>query len=315
MENNPSKELKSILDITKWTQVQLAEQLNVQLKTVNGWITGRAEPNDENIAKIHSLYEAIEGYERATPEVVQKTEAEALTKHMSFVELQNSDELRVLILANLTYHTNAIEGSTMTLEEVTSVLTNDGVIIGNKPLREQVEVMNHKAAFDYITGQLYEQGDNFKWTEQLILNTHLRLQNGLIYTAGRWRNHGVYVRNSDVDRALSRDVPQLMSKLIDYMNTPISKGELVERLAKTHADFELIHPFNDGNGRTGRLIMFTEALRNRITPPLVLRDRKRAYCRYLDHAHKTGDLNPLRLFIAESILYTDRLIKGKKDII
>ncbi len=123
--------------------------------------------------------------------------------------------------------------------------------------------------------------------------------------AGIFRKYGVRVLGSSVARANYMSVPQRIDDLMAYMNTPTD--DVIERLAKTHAMFELIHPFGDGNGRVGRLIMFTQAMQYGIVPPLVLKERKRAYYKYLDHANKTEDYDLLAMFIAESVLSTTLL--------
>lgn len=125
--------------------------------------------------------------------------------------------------------------------------------------------------------------------------------------AGNYRNYGVRVLGSSVARANYMSVPQKIDDLIEYMNAPTD--DVLEKLAKTHAIFELIHPFGDGNGRTGRLIMFTQAMQYGIVPPLVLKERKRAYYKYLEIADKTENYDLLAMFVAESVLSTNELLR------
>lgn len=76
--------------------------------------------------------------------------------------------------------------------------------------------------------------------------------------AGEFRHYGVRVLGNSVARSNYATIPEKIDKLVEYMNAPTDN--IIKRLAKTHADFELIHPFGNGNGRIGRLIMFTQAI-------------------------------------------------------
>jgi len=80
------------------------------------------------------------------------------------------------------------------------------------------------------------------------------------------------------------------------------------RLAKTHAEFEAIHPFSDGNGRTGRLLMLAQALRAGLVPPLIVKERRYAYYKYLEAAQTKQNFKPLELFLAQSIQFCQQLI-------
>jgi Fic family protein len=95
-----------------------------------------------------------------------------------------------------------------------------------------------------------------------------------------------------IDEAID-ELAQMMN-LSEAMNT-------VELLAKSHARFEQIHPFSDGNGRVGRLLMLGVSLRANIFPPIVAKERKQAYYKYLEIAQTSGIYEPLTLFVAESI--------------
>lgn len=195
----------------------------------------------------------------------------------------------------------------MTIDDVATVLDDENAVIANKSYREQAEARNHRTAFLFLLEQLKIEGKNFKWSSGLILETHKRLMNSLMDDAGHYREYGVRVLGSSVARANYMSVPQKIDDLVAYMNTPTD--DIIEKLAKTHAIFELIHPFGDGNGRTGRLIMFTQAMQYGIVPPLVLKERKRAYYKYLESADKTENYDLLAMFIAESVLNTNNLLK------
>lgn len=191
----------------------------------------------------------------------------------------------------------------MTLADVAEVLNNDNRVLANKTAREQIEARNHRTALYFLLDALHKEGTHFTWSEELILQTHVRLMNTLVSDAGLYRRHGVRITGSRVTTVNHLRITEAMSECIDEMNKS-PKTEPIEWLARTHATFEKIHPFSDGNGRTGRLLLFVQALQLGLVPPLVAKERKRAYYTYLERAQVRGELEALRLFIAESILFS-----------
>jgi Fic family protein len=132
--------------------------------------------------------------------------------------------------------------------------------------------------------------------------------NTLIYDAGAFRNHGARIASSRVVLANYIKIPRLMEELIEKLNTPTN--DLIRFLAEIHSEFEKIHPFSDGNGRIGRLILFISALQYGVMPPLVLKEKKHAYYKYLETAQINEKFELLEMFMAESIVATDSLISG-----
>lgn len=302
-----AQQLRAILREARWSQDELAHHLGVAPKTLSFWITEKAQPRKQYLDKIQATYFDIVGRTEVDDNRLSALKEQALATHLDLRELLTNEELLKLTTLYLTYHTNTIEGSTMTIEDVATVLNDENAVISNKSYREQAEARNHRAAFLFLLDQLKTHGDDFQWTTELILETHQRLMNSLMDDAGNFRRYGVRVLGSSVARANYLSIPQKIDDLLTYMNAPTD--DIIEQLAKTHAIFEQIHPFGDGNGRTGRLIMFAQAMQHSIVPPLVLKERKRAYYKYIDAANRSNDYRLLSMFIAESILSTDSLIK------
>lgn len=300
-------ELREILREARWTQDELAHRLDVSPKTLSFWLTGKTTPRGKYPDRIRAMYFDIVGRTEIDDDRLKELKKQALNTHLDLRELLTNGDLLKLTTLYLTYHTNTIEGSTMTIEDVATVLNDENAVISNKSYREQAEARNHRTAFLFLLDQLKAQGDGFEWTTELILETHKRLMNSLMDDAGSFRQYGVRVLGSSAARTNYVSVPQKIDDLLAYMNTPTD--DVIERLAKTHAVFEQIHPFGDGNGRTGRLIMFTQAMQYGIVPPLVLKERKRAYYKYIDMANQDDDYRLLSMFVAESVLSTDELLK------
>lgn len=299
--------LRQILQASKWSQDDLAHRLGVSQKTLSFWITGKSEPRDDHAKRIQELFFDIVGRAEIDDTTLSALKSRALATRLDLRELIHNEELLKLTTLFLTYHTNTIEGSTMTIEDVAAVLDNENAVIANKSYREQAEARNHRTAFLFLLEQLRTQGRDFKWSSDLILEIHRRLMNSLMDDAGHYRRYGVRVLGSHAARANHASILPKIDSLTTYMNT--SSDDAITKMAKTHAIFELIHPFGDGNGRTGRLIMFAQAIQYGIVPPLILQERKRAYYKYLDLVHHTEDYRLLEMFIAESVLSTDRLLR------
>lgn len=306
MEKTISSQLKEILHNAGWSHDQLARQLNMPVRTLVRWLNNQSAPRRNNSEAITALYQEIAGRTEVDSIFLADTEKEALSKHITVKELIANKELLDKVTLYLTYHTNTIEGSTMTIADVKEVLTDDNKVLANKTAREQIEARNHRAALYYLLDELNAQGKNFKWTESLMLNTHLRLMNTLISNAGMYRNHAVRIVGSYSPLANYMRVPEKTKELFEAVNKQTEN--LIMRLAWTHATFEQIHPFSDGNGRIGRLIMFIQALQSEAMPPLIIKERKYAYYKYLEIANLQGKYDLLRLFIAESIIFTYNLI-------
>lgn len=311
MSNKLSQKLAEILQNAGWSQERLARYLGVPHKTLNLWINNKSQPRTSNATKINAAYLDIVGRTNVDADLLADTKKQAETKKLSVTKILRNEELLDTLTLHLTYHTNTIEGSTMTLADVKEILEDDKKVLTNKTAREQIEARNHRAALYFLLDELRTQGNDFRWNEKIILETHLRLLNSLATDAGAYRNHGVRIMGTNVVLANHLKVPELMGDLIKSLNQPIK--DRLEQLALTHAAFEKIHPFSDGNGRTGRLIVFIQALQIGMVPPLVTKERKRAYYKYLEIAQTTDNYDLLTLFMAESVLFTGRLISDNRS--
>ncbi len=300
--------LQEILRSSGLTQEQLARRLEVPVRTLSAWLSKQTSPRAKNLSAIQLLHREIVGATEIDQIRLAETEQIALAKHMSIKKLLSCSELLDTLTVHLTYHTNTIEGSTMTLADVEEVLHDDNRVLANKTAREQIEARNHRTALNFLLDALNDAGKNFQWSEELILQTHVRLMNTLVSDAGLYRRHGVRIMGSRVTTANHLSIPAQMAKLVDLMNQP-PDNDTISWLAHVHASFEQIHPFSDGNGRTGRLILFIQALQCGLMPPLVAKERKRAYYTYLETAQVHSELELLRLFLAESIILSGKLVE------
>ncbi len=298
-------QLKSILKASGWSQERLASNLEVSFPTLNSWINNRSQPRKKAIAKIEKLYVDIIGSDSVDLELLKATKIAAYKLKKTPKSLIGNKKILDTLTLYLTYHTNTIEGSTMTLSDVEGVIF-DHKVLSNRTAIEQAEARNHQATLYWLLDQLINNGDNFEINEELILGVHLRLMNGIISDAGQYRNYSVRIMGSHVVLANYLVVPKLVKELTIAARLE-QDVDIIAKMAQTHAKFEQIHPFSDGNGRTGRLILLAQALCAGLVPPLIVKERKYAYYKYLELAQTSNNFAPLELFLAESTIATDRL--------
>lgn len=301
-------QLKSILQASGWSQEQLARNLGVSFATLNSWINKRSLPRAKALRNIDKLYLDIIGVDEVNTYTLLAAKQTALRLRTTPKKISNDKDALEKLTLYLTYHTNTIEGSTMTLSDVEEVIFEHKVLT-NRTAVEQAEARNHQATLYWLIDELANRGDNFVVNEDLILNIHLRLMNGIISDAGQYRKHAVRIMGTHVTLANWAKVPALVKELAQDLAKPTD--DIIKVLAGTHARFEQIHPFSDGNGRAGRLIMLAQALKSGLIPPLVVKERRYAYYKYLELAQTKEDYAPLELFITESIAFTNDLLKTK----
>lgn len=292
--------LQALLSATKQNQTQLAQTLEVSFPTVNSWINERSIPRKKQQQKILNLYEYYFGVQTITAidltSSLQKVETYRRKYPDPYQWISSRPDLQDEFLLQLTYNTNSIEGSTMTVPETQAVLFSQKNLT-HKSLIEQLEVTNHKAAYEYFWRSV---GTSF-FTESMLLCLHQKLMNGIQGDAGHYRFHPVRIVGSYVPTANFQRIPQKITEFLSRLNDQ-SSANIYQQLAQCHAVFEQIHPFSDGNGRIGRLLLHWQALRLGLPPVLIETNRKQAYYRYLQRAQLEDDFQPLTGFILESLL-------------
>jgi Fic family protein len=303
---NYAQKLKQIAKASGLSQEDLADKLEVSFPTLNSWINAKSEPTRLNAKnKIDILFAEFLGADSVDKSELEKVKNNALKKKTSIKKIIDNHDLLDDLILNLTYHTNTIEGSTMTKNDVAEVIF-DNKTLTNRTQIEQREAVNHRVALEFMLNELAKDS-NLKWTSELILKTHLLLMNGILSNAGLWRNHSVRIMGSKVPLANFIKIPDLIKKLCNELNEETTDPIYI--LAKTHSLFEQIHPFSDGNGRTGRLIMFVKALQLGIVPPIVLKEKKNVYYKYLEISQVEEKFDLLEYFIALSILENSKIFK------
>ncbi len=226
-----------------------------------------AKPADARLKKAASLLSLINDKKSALDACRPLTEGEA-------------ERLAREFIVEYTYNSNAIEGNTLTLRETDLVLR--GLTIGEKPLKDHLEVVGHKEAFDFVRELVREKRP---LTETVIKQIHTLVLADKKDDRGVYRRIPVYIAGAKTTPVQPYLIAPKMERLIaDYQN---GKGHIVSRLAQLHLEFESIHPFIDGNGRTGRLIVNLELMKAGF-PPIDIKftDRKAYYNAFDAYAGK-----------------------------
>ena len=208
------------------------------------------------------------------------------------------ESIREKLMLDWTYNSNAIEGNTLTLSE-TKVVLEDGITIGGKTLKEHLEVVNHKEAILYIEDIVKEKEP---LSERQIKNIHNLILKGIDdENAGVYRDQKVVISGAEHKPPEPFNIKPKMENLIEWYKNEGQELHVVERAARLHTDLVKIHPFIDGNGRTARLLLNFELMKNGY-PPVIIRNEDRAsYYESLDKAHTTGDYVDFIKIIRETL--------------
>lgn len=193
-----------------------------------------------------------------------------------------------------TYNSNAIEGNTLTLRETKVVL--EGITIGGKSVKEHLEVINHKDAILFLEDLVKSDVDISEWN---IKNIHsLILKEIDNENAGRYRLENVKISGASQVPTNYIKVPEEMERLINRYESWKQYHPLI-RAALLHGEFVFIHPFVDGNGRTARLLMNFEAIKNGYLPIILKADIRAKYYDALDKAMVSRDYTDFIKLIVE----------------
>lgn len=231
------------------------------------------KPTDGRYKNKKSLIPIIEG------------KLELLKKRRPFTEGE-LERLNEEFLTEYTYNSNAIEGNTLTLRETDMVLR--GLTIDQKSLKEHLEVIGHKEAFDYVRQLVSE---HVPISEKVIKDIHY------LVLADKKEDRGIYRRVPVRIMGAAHEpvqpyliIPKMEELLEQYIN---SKEDIVTKLARFHIEFESIHPFIDGNGRTGRLLVNLELMKAGYPPIDIKFTDRLKYYEAFDEYHLKNNISPM----------------------
>lgn len=195
-------------------------------------------------------------------------------------------------LVEFTYNSNAIEGNTLTLQETAMVLK--GMTIDRKPLKDHLEVIGHRDAFEYMLQLVQER---VPLSERVIKEIHSLVLNDRPEDRGVYRRIPVRIMGAKHEPPQAYLVPVQMEQLMARHEEMIKTMHPVARVALFHLLFEGVHPFIDGNGRTGRLLLNFE-LSSAGFPAINIKfvDRKKYYDCFSSY-YETGSHDQMALLV------------------
>lgn len=296
---NTRQKLEIIRKKLGLTQTKLAERFGVSFVALNGWWTGKSVPRPKAQTAIEELFLEVTG-QKVIPAERLDVKKQALHRkasdHKNIVsKILRSPDIRDQFILKLTYNSNSIEGNTLTEPDTAAVLF-DNVALPDKSLTEQLEAKNHQAALNYLLDHIDKRG---AIDEVLVLKLHSILMNGVRSDAGMYRGHAVRIMGVNLPTANYLKVPALVPKVIAEASK--SNGDIMAAVADVHARFEQIHPFSDGNGRVGRLLMNAMLLRANFAPAIIRQEQKQLYYTYLYKAQGKGDQSQLEDFLCDAV--------------
>ena len=206
------------------------------------------------------------------------------------------ERLREEFMIEFTYNSNAIEGNTLTLKETAMAL--EGMTIDRKPLKDHLEVVGHRDAFLYVQDIATK---DMPISESVIKNIHSLVLINRPEDKGVYRRIPVRIMGAYTEPLQPYMVQTAMKGLLLEDKKRAETMNIIERIARFHLEFEGIHPFIDGNGRTGRLILNLDLIRNGY-PPINVKftDRKRYYDAF-DAYYRDNDASKMTALIAEYV--------------
>ena len=280
--------IKEYRGLNKMTQKDIAEILGVEPATISKYEAGTIEPS------IESLKRLAETFNITVDELIKDEEKFDISKINVLEVLREQKEMG--LKGNLyhntqimfSYNTNHIEGSKLTEEQTRYIFETNTILFEGGTVAsvdDILETANHFKLVDYML-DIADQN----LTEDIIKKFHKILKEGTMDSRKEWFNVGDYKKLANeagnMKTSSPKQTPKDMQKLMEWYNS-LAKVTIKE-IIEFHARFEKIHPFQDGNGRVGRIIAFKECLKNNIIPFIILDKDKLYYYRGLkEYQNKT----------------------------
>lgn len=281
--------IKTYRELNKMTQNEIAEILEVSTATISKYESGLLEPNIESLKRLAQTFNIT------IDELIKDEEKFDISKVNILKTLREQKEIKLKgnLYSNtqitFAYNTNHIEGSTLT-EDQTRYIYETNTLLTEKDsitdLDDVLETVNHFKLVDYMLDIADE-----KLTEEIIKKFHKILKEGTSDSRKDWFVVGDYKKLTNEVGGLKtsdpKNVARDIKKLLEWYES--LKEVTINEIIEFHAKFEKIHPFQDGNGRVGRIIAFKECLKFNIIPFIILDKDKLFYYRGLNQYQKNKE--------------------------
>ena len=216
------------------------------------------------------------------------------------------------MLVRLAHHSAGIEGNTISLPATVSIILNGTLPISSgATVREFYEIENHKQAFSNMLDHL-ESNDTL--SVSIIKEVHADLTDRLQYDKGQFKKNENLIIGAEFQTASPSETPFLVQQLVDNLEYRLENAatdeEKLERILDAHIQFERIHPFSDGNGRTGRVIMNYSLLQEGFPPLIIEKETKATYIELL----AKQDLDGFMSFAKEILAKEQKRMKAFQNM-
>ncbi|MBQ2922599.1 MAG: Fic family protein [Tyzzerella sp.] len=207
-----------------------------------------------------------------------------------------AERLREQFMVDFTYNSNAIEGNTLTLKETSMVL--EGMTIDQKPLKDHLEAVGHRDAFLYVE----DIAKDTKISETVIKNIHSLVLMNRPDDKGNYRKIPVTISGAFTEPVQPYMIEPKIAELLSNDEKRKKTMHAIERIARFHLEFEGVHPFIDGNGRCGRLLLNLDLIQNGY-PAINVKftDRKKYYAAF-DEFYENNNADAMIMLIASYVI-------------
>lgn len=284
------EKIKLYRENKKMTQNEVADILGVSSATISKYESGALEPNIESLKRLAELFEI------SIDELLNDEEKKFDISKINVLDIlreQKEMKLKGNLYHNtqiiFAYNTNHIEGNQLTEDQTRYIFETNTILFEGETVAsvdDILETSNHFKLVDYMIDKAEET-----LTEDMIKEFHKILKEGTADSRKEWFKVGEYKQvvneAGSTKTTLPKYVQRDMAKLMEWYNSlaKITIKDIIE----FHARFEKIHPFQDGNGRVGRIIIFKECLKNNIIPFIILDKDKVFYYRGLKEYQNGGE--------------------------
>jgi len=257
---------------------ETAKKWNLAERTVRNYCTQNKIPGAFLTGKTWNIPENAEKPERINKKGLRPYFLIDILKQEKRLRLKGGIYHKIQI--ELTYNSNHIEGSKLTHDQTRYIFETNTIAVENEALNvdDIIETANHFKCIDMVIDNA-----TYKLTEKFIKELHLTLKSGTSDSRKDWFNVGDYKKlPNEVGGKETASPETVAQKIKGLLKSYNQKNEhTLEEIIDFHYQFESLHPFQDGNGRVGRLIMFKECLKNNIIPFIIDDSLKMFYYRGL----------------------------------